>query len=110
MKQHTVAYLFVAFFPCLYSINFSLAQTDEDYTAEIMQHIVDPCFAYSAGKQEPVAGMSESEMVTLMKMMSPQAVEDTINVTLPVVKGKPVDDRMKVYELSLKICKRGTGK
>ena len=78
--------------------------------AEIMQHIIDPCFAYSAGKQEPVAEMSESEMVTLMKIMSPDAVQDTIDVTLPVVTGKPLDARMQVYELGLKLCIRGTGR
>ena len=108
MKQHTVANLFLAFFSCLSLSVF--AQSDDDYMAEIMQHIIDPCFAYSAGKQEPVAEMSESEMVTLMKIMSPDAVQDTIDVTLPVVKGKPVDDRMKVYEIGLKLCIQGTGK
>ena len=97
----------------LFCIAFSLfaqAQTDDDYKAEIVQHIVDPCFAYSAGKSEPVAQMSESEMVTLMKIMSPDAVQETIDVTLPVVKGKPLEARMQVYELGLKLCIRGTGK
>lgn len=68
MYRHTLVWLFVSVFSCLYSINFVQAQTDEDYTAEIMEHIVDPCFQYSAGKQETVDGMSESEMVTLMKI------------------------------------------
>ncbi|MCY4362723.1 MAG: hypothetical protein OXE42_11145 [Gammaproteobacteria bacterium] len=108
MKQHTVASLFVAFFSCLSLSVF--AQTDEDYTAEIMQHIVDPCFKYSADKSEPIPEVSESEMVTLMKLMSPDAVQDTIDVTLPVVKDKPIEARMQVYELSLKLCIRGTGK
>lgn len=110
MYRHTLAWLFVSVFSCLYSINFALAQTDEDYTAEIMQHIVDPCFKYSASKSEVIDQMSEAEAVTLMKIMSPDAVQDTINVTLPVVKGKPVDDRMKVYEIGLRLCIQGTGK
>ena len=110
MNKHTVAFLLFTFLACLSWGRYIQAETDEDYTAEIMQHIVDPCFQYSAGKQEPVAGMSEAEMVTLMKIMSPDAVQDTIDVTLPVVKGKPVDDRMKVYEIGLKICMQGTGK
>ena len=110
MYRHPLAWLFVSVFSCFYSISFAKAQTDDDYKAEIMQHIVDPCFQYSASKQDPPAGMSESEMVELMKIMSPQAVQDTIDVTLPVVKGKPVDDRMKVYEIGLKLCIQGTGK
>ena len=84
--------------------------TDTDYEAEIMQHIVDPCFQYSAGNAEPIPGVSESEMVTLMKLMSPQAVQDTIDVTLPVVRGKPSEARMEIYKFGLKTCIRGTGK
>ena len=110
MYRRTLAWLFAVFFSCLSFSIFIQAQTDDDYKAEIMQHIVDPCFQYSASKQDPPAGMSESEMVELMKIMSPQAVQDTIDVTLPVVKGKPVDDRMKVYEIGLKLCIQGTGK
>ena len=54
--------------------------------------------------------MSESEMVKLMKIMSPNAVQETIDVTMPVVKGKPLEARMQVYDLGLKLCIRGTGK
>ena len=110
MKTHTAACLLFTFLACLSWGRFVQAQIDEDYKAEIMLNIVDPCFAHSAGKQEPVGGMSESEMVTLMKMMSPDAVQDTIDVTLPVVTGKPLDARMQVYELGLKLCIRGTGR
>ena len=110
MYRHTLAWLFVSVFFCLNSISFTQAQTDDDYKAEIMQHIVDPCFEYSAGKSDVIDQMSEAEAVTLMKIMSPDAVQDTIDVTLPVVKGKAVDDRMKVYEIGLKLCIQGTGK
>ena len=108
MNKHTVANLFVVFFSCLSLSVF--AQSDDDYKAEVMQHIVDPCFQYSAGKAEPIPGVSESEMVTLMKMMSPQAVQNTIDVTLPVVKGKPIEARMEIYKFGLNTCIRGTGK
>ena len=107
MNKHTVACLLVTFFS--FSI-FTQAQTDDDYEAEIMQHIVDPCFAYSASKSEPVDQISESEMVTLMKLMSPDAVQETIDVTLPTVRGKPLEDRMQIYGFGLKLCIKGTGK
>ena len=110
MKKPTAVYLLFSSLSCVLSGHFVQAQTDEDYTNEIMQHIVDPCFQYSASKSEPVAEMSETEMVTLMKIMSPDAVQDTIDVTLPVVRGQPPDARMHVYELGLKLCIRGTGK
>ena len=110
MNKPSAVYLLISSLSCVLSGSFVQAETDDDYKAEIMQHIVDPCFAYSAGKSEPVAQMSESEMVTLMKIMSPDAVQETIDVTLPVVKGKPIEARMQVYELGLKLCIRGTGK
>ncbi len=110
MKKQTFTCLLIASLACLSWGRYIQAQTDDDYKAEIMQHIVDPCFTYSASKSEPVAEMTEAEMVTLMKLMSPDAVQDTIDVTLPAVKGKPIETRMRVYELGLKICIRGTGK
>ena len=110
MKKPSAVCLLFSSLSCVLSGHFAQAQTDDDYTAEIMQHIIDPCFTYSTSKSEPVAGMSETEMVTLMKIMSPDAVQDTIDVTLPVVRGKPADDRMKVYEIGLRLCIQGTGK
>ena len=108
MSKYAVACLLVAFFSCL-SLSVS-AQSDDDYKAEIMENIVDPCFQYSASKSEPLDGISESEMVELMKLMSPDAVQETIDVTLPAVKGQSPEARKQVYELGLKICIRGTGK
>jgi len=95
---------------CLCVGTSSLSQTDDELQAEIMRHIIDPCFAHSASKSEPIAGMSEKDMVTLMKLMSPDAVVDTVDVTLPAVRGQPADARKKVYEIGLKLCIKGTGK
>ena len=110
MKEPTAVCLLFSFLSCALWGHFVQAQTDDDYKAEIMQHIIDPCFQYSASKSEPLDGISESEMVELMKLMSPDAVQDTIDVTLPVVKGQPVEDRTKVYEIGLRLCIQGTGK
>lgn len=110
MKKSTAVCLLFSSLSCVLWGQFVQAQTDEDYTNEIMQHIVDPCFQYSASKSEPLDGISESEMVELMKLMSPDAVQDTIDVTLPAIKGQPPEARMQVYELGLKLCIKGTGK
>lgn len=110
MKKPTVVCLLFSSLSCVLSGHFVQAQTDDDYKAEITQHIVDPCFQYSASKSEPLDGISESEMVELMKLMSPNAVQDTIDVTLPSVKGQPPEARMRIYELGLKLCIKGTGK
>ena len=110
MKKHAAVCLLFTFLACLSWGRFIQAQSDDDYKAEITANIIDPCFQYSASKSEPLDGISESEMVELMKLMSPDAVQDTIDVTLPAVKGQPPEARMRVYELGLKLCIRGTGK
>ena len=110
MHGHTLAWLFVSVFSCFNSINFALAQTDDDYKAEIMQHIVDPCFQYSASKSELLDQMSEEEIVVLMKLMSPNQMQETIDVTLPMVQDKPQDARMLIYKFGLDLCIRGMGK
>jgi len=110
MRKFSLHSLFYPFLLFLFWFPLVQAQSDDDYKAEIMQHIVDPCFQYSADKQEPIAGISKTEMVTLMKMMSPQAVQDTINVTLPVVRGKPFEARKEIYKFGLNTCIRGAGK
>ena len=87
--QHTVACLLIAFFSCLSFSIFTQAETDEDYKVEIMQHIIDRCFEYSASKSELLRQMSEEEVVTLMKLMSSNQLQETIDVTLPMVQDKP---------------------
>ena len=110
MYRHTLACLFVSIFSCIYSISFALAQTDDDYKAEIMQHIIDPCFEYSASKSALLDQMSEEEVVALMKLMSPNQMQETIDVTLPMVQDKPQDARMLIYKFGLDLCIKGTGK
>ena len=95
---------------CIAFSFFCYAQSDEDYKDEIMQHLVNPCFRYSAERSDLADMWTMEEAVEMMKAISPQAVADTINVTLPVVQGKPVEARMKIYEFSLDLCVRGTGK
>ena len=111
MSNHIAVFLLFSFLSCTVSGSFvQAAQSDDDYRDEITEHVVDPCFKYSAGKSEPIPEVSESEMVTLMKLMSPEAVQNTINAMLPVVKGKPIEARMEFYKFGLKMCIQGAGK
>ena len=71
MKQHTVAYLFVTFFSCLSISIFTQAETDDDYKAEIMQHIVDPYFRYSAEKSNLTETFELDDAVELMNKSHP---------------------------------------
>ena len=109
MNERTVACLLSVFLICLvWSPSFH-AQTDDDYEAEIMQHIVDPCFKYSASKSELMDQMSEAEVVTLMKLMSPEAVQETLDVTLTIVRDKPEDARMEIYKVGRELCIKAAG-
>ena len=110
MNKHTVACLLVTFFSCLSFSIFTQAQTDDDYKAEIMQHIINPCFRYSAERSDNLDMWSVDEAVEMMKLLSPEAVQETLDVTLPVVRDKPLEARMKIYKFSLDLCIKGTGK
>ena len=110
MNKPSAVCLLFSFLSCTLSGHYSQAQTDDDYKAEIMQHIVDPCFQYSASKSELIDQMSEEEVVMLMKLMSPNQMQETIDVTLPMVQDKPEDARMLIYKFGLDLCIRGTGK
>ena len=110
MKNLSAACLLFAFLACLSWGRFIQAQSDDDYEAEIMQHIVDPCFKYSAERSDNLDMWTVEEAIEMMKLLSPEAVQDTLDITMPVVKGKPPEDRMKIYKLSLDLCIKGTGK
>ena len=94
--------VFVLVLPCLPL--FVSAQSDEDYTAEIMRHIIDPCFEYKAKNAEPIEGLTEENMMMLLKLDASQHVLQTINVTLPIVRDKPEDARMGIYKSGRELC------
>lgn len=109
MKKQTFACLLIAFLACLSWGRFIQAQTDEDYTEEIMQHIIDPCFEYKAKNAEPIEGLSEKDMMTLLKLNSSKNVLETITVTLPIVRDKPEDARMGIYKAGRELCIEAAG-
>lgn len=110
MSKHTAVFLLFSSLICLIAVHFVQAQTDDDYKVEIMQHVIDPCFRYSAERSDLTEMWSVEEAVEMMKLLSPEAVQETIDVTLPVVQDKPLEARMKIYKFSLDLCIRGTGK
>lgn len=110
MKTRAAVYLLFSFLPCALSGSFVQAQTDDDLKAEITQHIVDPCFRHTAERSEHLDIWSVEEAIEMMKLLSPGAVQETLSVTMPVVRGKPIESRMKIYKLGLDLCVKGTGK
>lgn len=110
MNKYAIPCLLLTFLTCIIPGHFVQAQTDDDYKAEIMQHIVDPCFRHTAEKSEHLDIWSVDEAVEMMKLLSPGAVDETLRVTLPVVREKPLESRMKIYKLGLDLCIKGAGK
>ena len=107
MKKQTIACLLITFFSC-FSLSVS-AQSDDDYKAEIMQHIIDPCFEYKAKNAEPIEGLTEENMMTLLKLDAAQHVLETIKVTLPIVREKLEDARMGIYKAGRELCIEAAG-
>jgi len=96
-------YLLFTFLACLSWGRFVQAQTYEEYKAEIVQHVVEPCLEYRVSQQDPIEGLTQDEMLVLLKVTARDYVQEIIDGVLPAVKGKPVQDRMRTYESSRQV-------
>ncbi len=76
----------------------------QDYRAEIIQHIVDPCLLHSANRSGLVEKLGREQTLALMKIMTPDMVEKSVKAALPMVMGKSYGDRMTIYKFSAAIC------
>ena len=72
--------------------------------AEIMEHVIDPCFREIA-KASELPGLSLDEAVQVAKTISGDAMDDMIESVRSVVENtNGRDDRMLIYTLGLRTC------
>ena len=82
----------------------------QDYRAEIMEHVIDPCYLFMA-IQNPVDGVSPKQMADMVKALKPGNVEQMISGVNLMLKNNPsVATRMALYKLSLQVCISGAKK
>ena len=73
----------------------------KDYRAEIEAEVIDPCYLAIIRRQEPVEGVSNQQMLELLKIVETANVTQMVQTLLPVVTGKT---RTHIYELGKMVC------
>lgn len=80
----------------------------QDYRAEIMSEVIDPCYLAIIRHEGGIEGMSEREALEILKLMQTQNTESMSNSILPLVRGKDLDSRKALYRIFLKTCIQGS--
>ena len=76
------------------------------YRAEIMEHIVDPCYTEAAkmlyGKMTP------AEALERLKAASEKETQEIMEATIPLLAGRDtLEERMEVYGIGRRSCLEG---
>jgi len=80
------------------------ATVEPDYRAEIMEHVVDPCYLDMAHRN-PVEGISPNELIEITKLMSGDAIETMIDNLRPIAaKMADLNQRLAFYEIGRRVC------
>lgn len=77
---------------------------ENDYRAEIVAQVVDPCILSNARRSGLTEYMSDVEALATMKAMQMDVVETTVEALMPLVVGQPESMRDTLYEVSLGVC------
>lgn len=71
---------------------------------EIIQEVIDPCYL-DAVLRNRVEGVSDQQMLELLKIMQADGTENMINALLPIVsKAESFQGRTVIYEIFKKKC------
>lgn len=92
--------IFVIFMFCL----VHTATGRENYRAEIMRYVVDPCYTELVNRTGLNQSISTKEAVEMMKILANDAIEDMITNTIPAVTGKSLKERKKIYSFGRQVC------
>ena len=75
-----------------------------DYRAEIMEHVVDPCYLDMA-LRNPVEGVTPEKMMELAKMVAADSVNQMVESLLPVAaKIDDLEQRQAFYAVGKELC------
>ena len=82
--------------------------SESQYRDEIVQYIIDPCFAQIA-RRNLTQFISEKQAIDLLKATDKGAIENVIKLTLPLIKEATLSERKKIYEFGVSRCVGGAG-
>lgn len=80
---------------------------DVSLRAEVEKHVVDPCFL-DAARRNRIDGVSDQEMIDLLKAMQSDAVDTIMTSLLPLVRDiETMEGRSAVYTFGRMACIQG---
>lgn len=102
-RSQIVRYILALFFGAV-----SLPALSQDLEAEVIQHVIDPCYTQSLTN----AGIGEhigiEQAVRLLKLSEPENTAMMVNSMLEIVRtGMTPEDRMTIYKLGRAMCVEG---
>lgn len=75
-----------------------------DYRAEIMEHVVDPCYLDMA-LRNPVEGVTPEKMMELAKMVADKSVNEMVENLMPIAaKIHDLEKRQAFYAVAKELC------
>ena len=91
----------------LFSV-FNLANA-QDYRQEIEDQVITPCIQEIVRRHGETPGVSQAEMVELIRALQRDQFDEAIEALIPLVEGQPEDVRKSVYLIGLQSCIPGAG-
>ena len=88
---------------CLFALLAPSTQA-QNYRAEIMREVIDPCLLAILARQGGIPGVSTSEALELLKIVQKQQTEQSIQALLPLMRGETREQRALLYQFGLRTC------
>ena len=101
MNQKAIAMIVAA----LFSI---AANATPDYRQEIHRYVITPCHTKELRQGGEIKESEMEAAIELINVLMAKEIEDVMSATIPVVTGRPFDERMQVYSFSLGFCLRSS--
>ncbi len=83
---------------------FSSSSYAQDYRAEIIEYVIDPCLLFSVRKTGLDKKIDEKQALELLRLMTQAQMEQTITEATKLVRHKNFDVRLKLYNVFSMIC------
>ena len=84
---------------------WTLPPETADFRAEIMEHVVDPCWLDMAQRNNTVEGLSDEAFAMAAKLANPETVEGMVEGVRPLLSADQTEDeRAVIYGFALSVC------
>ena len=84
---------------------WTLPSGTADFRAEIMEHVINPCWLDMAHRHNTVEGLSDEAFAMAAQMANPETVEEMVQGVSSLLRADQTEDeRTTIYNLALGVC------